>query len=75
MTKEVEAKLPNKRWQINYDLAQGHDISCLRLLEVDSNNILLEVDLNKIPRGKTVLEFIEWIESTGIAFIDSFKEK
>ena len=71
---EVDAKLPNIRWRIDFDRADGVDLSSLRLLDIDSNNTLLEVDLNKIPEGMNVTEFIEMLQKTGIACIDSFKK-
>ena len=65
LNKIVEAKLPNLRWEIREDRTKEHG---LYLIEVNSNNTLLNVDITKIPKNMSIIEFIESLQKEGIIY-------
>lgn len=48
---ELEPNLPNIKWQIGIDKAEEADKLGIRIVEIDSNNTLLEINLKDIPKG------------------------
>lgn len=68
MDKEITTTLPNVKWKImDADRAKEQRIE---LVKVDDDNILLSINLRYIPKGMTILDFIENIIQTGIVIID-----
>ena len=67
------AELPNLRWHIDVDKADEtkQDIGALSLIEVDSNNVLLQIDIAKIPVGFSIEEYLRNISNAGLVFADS----
>ena len=65
---EVTTALPNVKWKImDADRAKEQRIE---LVKVDDDNILLSINLRYIPKGMTILDFIENIVNTGIVIVD-----
>lgn len=71
--KRFTAHLHNIKWEI---LKKSEaEVYGLRLINIDDNNVLLEVDIDKIPRGWDIEKFLYMIEYAGIVFRDRFKER
>ena len=68
-TEEMPAKLPNIKWQILK--AGAANILGIKLIDIDENNTLLAIELDKIPPGCSITKYLEEIMETGIVKMTS----
>ena len=74
LIKEFPAHLSNIKWSVDLAKADEHDITGLSLIEVDSNNVLLSMNLRDIPDGWSIEDFLKYIQEEGIAIVNKSKE-
>lgn len=70
---EIPAKVDNFKWVIlKEDEAKKLNLG---LVKIDEDKCALLVDLYKIPAEMTVVEYLDFIEDTGIVFNVGLKNK
>lgn len=65
MNKEIITDIPKIKWKIlDYEKADGK----LELVDINEETTFLVVNLNEIPKGLTILEWIELLLKDGIIY-------
>ena len=66
MDKEFISDLPKVKWKI-LDLDKAKEAR-LKLVDINEDTTYLEMNLNDIPKGMTVVDWIEMLLRDGIIF-------
>lgn len=66
MDKEFISDLPKVKWKI-LDLDKAKEAK-LKLVDINEDTTYLEMNLNDIPKGMTVVDWIEMLLRDGIIF-------
>ena len=66
MDKEFISDLPKVKWKI-LDLDKAKEAR-LKLVDINEDTTYLEINLNDIPNGMTVVDWIEMLLRDGIIF-------
>ena len=70
---EIEACTDNFKWVI-LDEARAKKLH-IQLIKITKDKALLLVDLTYIPPNMYILDYLEWIQETGIVLNLSLKDK
>lgn len=73
MNHEFTTELPKIKWRIT-DIEKAKEAK-LELLDINEETTFLCINLQDIPSGLTIIEYIEMILNNGIVFVNRDEER
>lgn len=68
MNEEIITDLPKVKWKI-LDIEKAKEAK-IRLMDINEETTFLEMNLANIPKGITIIDWIETLLDTGIIFCE-----